>query len=366
LVDSHRLSGESHKSEAAKSQMSDKWRPRLEEADTVGTGICPYCAVGCSQLIYAKNNKVIHIEGDPRSPINQGTLCPKGAATYDWLTSELRINEVLYRAPHFDRWEKRPLDWAMDYGLSPVKPSKYDTLVWGYTYIAGLAGSAQIISTLASLLRNPEWQAVVRNGRYIATAGSALGGVLLIADLHTPRRWYNMLRIYRPTSPMSLGTYVLSGFGISSGLAAADSLLGNIRGLRWLQPAARVSQIPAAVTGAGMSTYTGALLAATSTPLWAAAPRLMAARFACSAMALPPWRFPYPNKQDGVLIPQPRWTDWRWSPPWQIPYWRWPPTVSTGPHRPATCCTAGTHWRSLTKPKKVWNMRFHWLAMDGT
>ena len=62
-------------------------RPRLEEADTVGTSICPYCAVGCAQLVYAKDGKVIHIEGDPRSPINQGTLCPKGAATFGWLTN---------------------------------------------------------------------------------------------------------------------------------------------------------------------------------------------------------------------------------------------------------------------------------------
>lgn len=170
------------------------------------------------------------------------------------------------------------------YGLSPVKASKYGALVWGYTFIAGLAGSAQIVSTVASLLRGPQWKGVIRNGRYIAAAGSAIGGVLLIADLHTPRRWYNMLRIYRPTSPMSLGTYVLSSFGMSSGVAAASSLLANKRP-HWLRSAARMSEIPAAIAGAGMSTYTGALLAATSTPLWAVAPRLMTARFACSSMA---------------------------------------------------------------------------------
>ena len=77
--------GESHHSTAAKSTMSQTLRPRLEQADTVGTSICPFCAVGCSQLIYAKNGKAIQIEGDPRSPINQGTLCPKGAATLSLL-----------------------------------------------------------------------------------------------------------------------------------------------------------------------------------------------------------------------------------------------------------------------------------------
>jgi hypothetical protein len=64
--------------EAAQSTMSRQLRPRLEQADTIGTSICPYCAVGCAQLVYAKNGHVIHIEGDPRSPINQGILCPKG------------------------------------------------------------------------------------------------------------------------------------------------------------------------------------------------------------------------------------------------------------------------------------------------
>jgi formate dehydrogenase major subunit len=79
--------------------MSRRLRPRLEEADTIGTSICPYCAVGCAQLVYAKDGQVIHIEGDPRSPINQGTLCPKGAATFGWLTSPDRLTKVLYRAP---------------------------------------------------------------------------------------------------------------------------------------------------------------------------------------------------------------------------------------------------------------------------
>jgi formate dehydrogenase major subunit len=121
------MAGKDHKSDAAKSTMSENLRPRLEEADTVGTGICPYCAVGCSQLIYAKNNKVIHIEGDPRSPINQGTLCPKGAASFGWATSELRLNEVLYRAPYSDRWERKPLEWAMDRIAQLTKKTRDET-----------------------------------------------------------------------------------------------------------------------------------------------------------------------------------------------------------------------------------------------
>src|SRR5689334_18019761 len=92
-------------SDAAQSIGSRTLRPRLEEADHVGTSVCPYCAVGCSVLIYAKDGRPIHVEGNPKSPINQGTLCPKGATTFGLLTSEERFASVLYRAPYSERWE---------------------------------------------------------------------------------------------------------------------------------------------------------------------------------------------------------------------------------------------------------------------
>jgi formate dehydrogenase major subunit len=114
---------------AAESEASRRLRPRLEEADRVGTSICPYCAVGCAQLIYAKGNEVIHIEGDPRSPINQGTLCPKGAATLGWMLNPNRLTTVKYRAPFSTRWEERPLDWAMDRIAQLVKQTRDETFV---------------------------------------------------------------------------------------------------------------------------------------------------------------------------------------------------------------------------------------------
>ena len=123
------LAGESPESTAAKSEESKLLRPRIEDADAIGTGVCPYCAVGCSQLIYAKSGRVIHIEGDPRSPINQGTLCPKGAATFGWITSERRVNTVRYRAPYSDHWVEKPLDWAMDRIAALVKQTRDDTFV---------------------------------------------------------------------------------------------------------------------------------------------------------------------------------------------------------------------------------------------
>ena len=123
------LAGQSAMAEAAKSAQSRTLRPRLEQADRVGTSICPFCAVGCAQLVYAKQGKPIHIEGDPRSPVNQGTLCPKGAATLGMLLSEQRINHVMYRAPHSDHWERRPLDWAMEQVAQRVKQTRDETFV---------------------------------------------------------------------------------------------------------------------------------------------------------------------------------------------------------------------------------------------
>jgi formate dehydrogenase major subunit len=123
------LRGEDPLGAAAETETSRHLRPRLEQADRVGTSICPYCAVGCGQLIYARGNDIIHVEGDPRSPINQGTLCPKGAATLGWLVNPQRLTKVKYRRPHSREWEEVPLDWAMDRIAHLVKRTRDETFV---------------------------------------------------------------------------------------------------------------------------------------------------------------------------------------------------------------------------------------------
>ena len=90
----------------------------------VSVSVCPYCAVGCSQLVYAKDGKVIDIEGNYESPINGGTLCPKGAATAGLVNSPYRITTVKYRAPGGDRWEDKPLDWALARIAERVKATR--------------------------------------------------------------------------------------------------------------------------------------------------------------------------------------------------------------------------------------------------
>ena len=170
------------------------------------------------------------------------------------------------------------------YGRSQLKASPFNEwVVGGYIFLAGLSGTSMLLSTIADLVRPQAARTLVRNGRYLSLLAPVLGSPLLIWDLHTPQRFYNMMRIAKHTSPMSIGTWILTAFtGFAGASAASEFLSGRFP---WLQRAAWLTQVPAAVTGAGLGTYTATLLAATSTPFWAAAPRMLAVRFAASSIA---------------------------------------------------------------------------------
>ncbi|MEK7446530.1 MAG: twin-arginine translocation signal domain-containing protein, partial [candidate division NC10 bacterium] len=101
---------------------------KIKEAK-VSHGVCPYCAVGCAQLIYTKNNKIIDIEGDPDTPHTLGRLCPKGAATIQLSNNPLRPTKALYRAPGSDKWEEKPLEWMWDEIAKRVKATRDATFV---------------------------------------------------------------------------------------------------------------------------------------------------------------------------------------------------------------------------------------------
>jgi formate dehydrogenase major subunit len=100
--------------------------PRTKHADKVVGSVCPYCAVGCAQLVYLKGGKIIDIEGDPASPVSNGCLCPKGAATFQLVTGSHRVHDVLYRAPYAKEWEVIPLPVAMRMVASRVKQTRDD------------------------------------------------------------------------------------------------------------------------------------------------------------------------------------------------------------------------------------------------
>jgi formate dehydrogenase major subunit len=90
--------------------------------------VCPYCAVGCGQLVAVRDKRIINIEGNPESPINEGTLCPKGAATYQLAVNPHRITRVWYRAPGATEWDTtRTLDWAMERIAQLVKQTRDET-----------------------------------------------------------------------------------------------------------------------------------------------------------------------------------------------------------------------------------------------
>jgi len=95
------------------SERTRNLRPKTDGAE-VARSICPYCGVGCGQLVYHKNGKLISIEGDPQSPISRGRLCPKGAATYELHTHSERLKKVKYRRPYSAKWEYLDLETAMD------------------------------------------------------------------------------------------------------------------------------------------------------------------------------------------------------------------------------------------------------------
>jgi formate dehydrogenase major subunit len=100
--------------QAVQSPRSRDLKPRTDDADHVVQSICPYCAVGCGQLVYVKDGSVTHIEGDPASPISRGRLCPKGQASKSYVQSPLREYTVKYRRPYATTWEELDLETAMD------------------------------------------------------------------------------------------------------------------------------------------------------------------------------------------------------------------------------------------------------------
>src|SRR3954467_5252658 len=112
---------------AARSKHSRELIARTATADKVVQSICPYCAVGCGQKVYVKDDRVVQIEGDPDSPISRGRLCPKGAASEQYVNSALREYRVKYRRPHGTEWEELDLETATDMIAERVIAARRET-----------------------------------------------------------------------------------------------------------------------------------------------------------------------------------------------------------------------------------------------
>jgi formate dehydrogenase major subunit len=112
---------------AAQSRKSRDLKPRIDEADSVAKSICPFCAVGCAQLVYVKDGQVTQIEGDPASPISRGRLCPKGAASKNMHEGPLREYKVKYRPPYGGQWQELSLDEAMEMIVDRILKAREET-----------------------------------------------------------------------------------------------------------------------------------------------------------------------------------------------------------------------------------------------
>jgi formate dehydrogenase major subunit len=107
------LNGTDGTGREAMSERTRTLRPRHHDAQ-LSRSVCPYCAVGCGQLVYHKNGKLVSIEGDPESPISRGRLCPKGSDCFELLTHPGRETKVKYRRPYSTTWQDLDLETAMD------------------------------------------------------------------------------------------------------------------------------------------------------------------------------------------------------------------------------------------------------------
>ncbi|MGY1723830.1 NrfD/PsrC family molybdoenzyme membrane anchor subunit [Blastococcus sp. SYSU DS0533] len=169
------------------------------------------------------------------------------------------------------------VEFTSYYGRQIVKTPVWKTPdVPLYLFLGGAAGSSSILAAIADLTDRPK---LTRVGRYTAGAGSLLSVVALVHDLGRPERFLHMLRVLKPTSPLSVGTYILSPFSAAAAGTAAVELLG------WFPRLKRFGGVVAAVFGGPLATYTGVLLANTAVPSWHAAHKELPYVFGGSAMA---------------------------------------------------------------------------------
>jgi formate dehydrogenase major subunit len=115
---------------AVRSSRTDHLTARTSTADRVVDSICPFCAVGCGQKVYVKDDKVVQIEGDPNSPVSRGRLCPKGSASKQLVTQPGRVTTVRYRRPGGTEWEDLDADTALDMIADRVIATRRQTWSW--------------------------------------------------------------------------------------------------------------------------------------------------------------------------------------------------------------------------------------------
>ena len=162
------------------------------------------------------------------------------------------------------------------YGRPIVKEPTWTWEIPLYFFFGGLAGASADLALISRIAGNDK---LVRRAVLVALGGATVSPVLLISDLGRPERFYNMLRVVKPTSPMSVGTWILSAFGPAVGIATASELLGIFPRI------GRLAEALSALLGPPLATYTAVLVADTSIPVWHEARRELPLLFAASSAA---------------------------------------------------------------------------------
>ena len=162
------------------------------------------------------------------------------------------------------------------YGVPTLKEPVWKWYIPAYFYVGGVAGASAAAGAAAQLFDRRGMEGLWRPARLVAAGGAALSAALLIADLGRPARFVNMLRVFRPSSPMNMGTWILTAFGACATAAAAPFLPRRVRD---------VAAVGAGAVGVPLTSYTGVLLVGTAVPLWQGARRSLPILFSASGSA---------------------------------------------------------------------------------
>jgi formate-dependent nitrite reductase membrane component NrfD len=171
-------------------------------------------------------------------------------------------------------------DTASYYGLPVLKEHVWKAAIPAYFYLGGLAGASAVLGAAAQWSGNPFLRGLIERTRLIAAGGAVVSSALLIEDLGRPSRFFNMLRVFRPTSPMNVGSWVLAAFG---GCATVSALLRRQR-IGLLAPVGDAAALGAGAFGLPLAGYTGVLLANTAVPVWNAPATALPPLFIASAV----------------------------------------------------------------------------------
>ena len=171
------------------------------------------------------------------------------------------------------------------YDIPPLKPTVYKWETAAAFFFNSIAGGAQVLAVMTDLRDSHQNRSVVRTGRYLAAAAGLLSTGLLISELHTRQRWFNMLRLFKKTSPMSIGIWSITPFVALSTLAAIGQAAEDMGYEKPGRLMGKMFGIPAAALGTVVMTYMGTELEETNIPLWASAYPLLAPLYAAGGIS---------------------------------------------------------------------------------